>query len=71
MAEINARGRRTRKRRATYLARHCRRGSPRAGDGYRRAIARAVEIGGCRAIVVDASVGADTTMRVALPAVPL
>jgi hypothetical protein len=30
-----------------------------------------VEIGGCRAIVVDPSVGADTTMRVALPVVPL
>jgi hypothetical protein len=30
-----------------------------------------VEISGCRAIVVDASVRADTTMRVALPAVPL
>ena len=28
-----------------------------------------VEIGGCRAIV-DASVGANTTMRIALPAVP-
>jgi len=53
MAEINARGRRTRKRGQLPCARHCEEEAGGASDGYRRAIASAVqtvEIGGCRTI---------------------
>jgi hypothetical protein len=70
MAEINARDRRTRKRGQLPCPTLPKR-RPASRRWLPMSYCKSSGNRGCRAIVVDASVGADTTMRVALPAVPL